>query len=155
MLNRFSALIPATAIACAAHAQDDDLQKLRDELLNLDSETPITLDVPDIGMFGPIYATKRGVLLLSVNYQHQARYTTQRDGNISAVALFGDPYRSLAFQVNTVINDLDPLGSRGAVGFRVSKNIKGYTVSAGIQNAYIWGYTDSFRSLSLSVSKSF
>lgn len=145
-------------------------------LLNLPPDADVTVPqqvqrvgsqrrvAPSSSIISPTAFTARwGQAFTGAGFQERARYITGSDGAISTGFGVGDPRKNVAFQTTMTILDLtnnnnsdDGFMKRGSFSFKAGRLIANdWMVAVGVENAIVWGFTDSGTSVYGVVSRTF
>lgn len=103
------------------------------------------------------YGKSWGSAGIGIGFQGRTRFTEQSDGAIGLSAGFGNPQKTVGFDVGVSIFNLnDGFGDRGSVSLKLHRSFpENWTVAIGWQNALIWGESDAGTSLYAVTSKMF
>lgn len=119
---------------------------------------------PSSSSLSPTAFTARwGQAFTGVGFQERARYSDGSDGAVSMGFGLGDPRKNVAFQTTMTILDLtnnnasdDGFMKRGSFSFKVGRVFPNdWAIALGIENAIVWGFTDSGTSTYGVVTKTF
>ncbi len=102
------------------------------------------------------YGGSWGSVGVGLSYQERTRYTDESDGSSGLVVSFGDSRSAVGLDVGVGFLDLSDFGDRGSFSLKVHRQLpQEFAVAVGLENALIWGFSDSDTSVYGVVSKRF
>lgn len=103
------------------------------------------------------YGKSWGSAGIGIGFQGRTRFTEQSDGAIGLSAGFGNPQKTVGFDVGVSIFNLnDGFADRGSISLKLHRSFpENLSVAIGWQNALVWGESDAGTSLYAVTSKMF
>ncbi|MCT7948998.1 hypothetical protein NG798_04290 [Ancylothrix sp. C2] len=103
------------------------------------------------------YGKSWGSAGIGIGFQGRTRFTEQSDGAIGLSAGFGNPQKTVGFDVGVSIFNLnDGFADRGSISLKLHRSFpENWAVAIGWQNALVWGESDAGTSLYAVTSKMF
>ncbi|WP_250123652.1 S-layer homology domain-containing protein [Chroococcidiopsis sp. CCMEE 29] len=119
---------------------------------------PRALGIPGSSVGSPsAFGAEWGDLFAGVSFQSRTRFTNAADGAVVAGFGLGNARTAVGLEVAVTVFDLlDNTFERGGVSFKVHRILgEGLAIAAGVENAIIWGESDTDSSAYGVVSKIF
>ncbi len=139
-----------------AQAQIRELQERLQRLETLPLQQ-IYLGAPGSSSNTPTaYGGAWGSVGAGLSYQRRTRYTNDADGSSGLVVSFGNPRSTVGLDVGVSFLDLSEFGERGSFTFKAHRQLpQEFAVAVGLENAFVWGFSDADTSVYGVVSKRF
>lgn len=109
----------------------------------------IPVGTPGLGAMNPTAFTGNTTTLgIGVGFQKRSRYTRNPDATMGISLGYGNPIKSVRAHLGIAILDMSrrgdgAFGKRGSMNFRLSRRFpRGYSGAVGLENAFVWGYSD-------------
>jgi hypothetical protein len=145
-----------------ANEIDKKIIDLQQRLKTLEDNTSESISFSSPGRSANVptaWGASFGDVGVGLGFQGRTRFTRTSDGGAGIGFGLGDPYRSVGFDVGININDLGINGNEGFAGrgsfdFVLHRVLPdNFRVAVGLENALVWGGTDTDTSVYAVVSK--